>query len=220
MAEAAAPQKAAEQVEIEITPEMKRPHGAFVTQVYANEIGGFCTPAKEKLLAAQHAKKTGVLLRYSWEIEGIDGGVRQWEKRLDTFLRANPHGPRRRLSMTKEQARKALVRMERTYAHREFPKREDQRKPAREDFRYMNDLRSVLGLDEHDYEESGVPQASQEAQKVFEELQEIVEPDARIAAVRVLNNPDVLRLLILGDPYAAVRELAERRYGEFMVVRR
>ena len=216
MAEAAVRDPQQQEQEFVPTAEQLRPHGAFVTQVYQNEIGGFCTPAKERLLMEQHLKKTGVLLRYSWEIGENETA---WTRRLHKHLKANPHGPRARTRMPKEMARKALVKMERTYAHRMIsPKKADKRED--EDFRHMNELRAIIGLEAWNYREKGVPEASKEAQAIYEEIQEIAEPDARMAAVRTVNFPDVLRLVMLNDSYAAVRELAEKRYGEMMVVRR
>jgi hypothetical protein len=196
------------------TAEMKRPHGAFVTQVYASEIGGFCTPLKERLLMLAHLKKTGVLLRYSFEI-----GKREteWETRLYEHLTANRKVVKPRLHMPKEQARRELQRLERTYIGREFSKKVDERKSQMADFAYMNDLRAILGMEEWDYATNGVPDVTQELEDAFTELQTIIEPDARMAAVRAIDNLDLLRLIILNDSHASIRELAERRYGELLV---
>lgn len=192
----------------------RRPHGAFVTKVYQGQIGGFCSPDTEKLLARKHLQKTGVLLRYSFEI-----GKREveWEARLRAYLEAHQAPMTQKLRMPKETASKELVRLERMYASRPHAKAVGEKTREAEDFRHMNSLRAILGMEPHDYAEKGVPAIGKEVLAEFDALQQIVEPDARLAAVRVLRNTDLLRLLMLGDSNAAVRELAERRYGEAMV---
>jgi hypothetical protein len=216
MAEAAAAPGQEEKKEFVPTAEQLKPHGAFVTQVYASELGGFVTPQKERLYGDQHLKKTGVLLRYSWEIGEKEF---RWKRRVAQHIEANPLGPKPQLRMPKEMARKQLVKMERTYAHRAINMKPTtpEFKSQTEDFRHMNGLRAILGLEEWDYRKEGVPQASKDVLKMFDELQEISEPDARLAAVRTIRHPDVLRLVMLNDGYTAIRETAERLYGEMVV---
>jgi hypothetical protein len=206
--------EAAQQVqEFVPTAEQKRPHGAIVTQVYANQIGGFCTPDTEKMLASKHLKQTGILLRYSWE---IGPNAHLWDERLYAFLEKNREPIKQRIRMSKEQARKELIRLERMYTNRPKALAAAEKKSEASDFEYMNALRYLLGLAEWDYAGKGVPQTTKELQEEFDELQMIVEPDARMAAVGQIKNPSLLKMLMLGDSHAAIRELAERKYGEAM----
>lgn len=198
--------------------------GALATVVLADQLGGFITPEKEDFLATQYELTTGIVLRRSTE-EIVDGMKPEEQRRREakyqaryaTFRAERPAVPKRELVMDPAMARKTLDQMERSFRVAVKPRTKIDRERAEHDYSFMNNLRSLLGQQPHDYATTPLPDPGQLLASDYHRFQQNVEPEARIQIVRGLTNLALVRAIAANDPSERVRVVAEDRFGALQV---
>jgi hypothetical protein len=183
--------------------------GATAPEIMGGRLGNFFTREQEEFAAVQHEMRTGEIV------------PRTWETAEETQIRASklqlvPDRPD--LMMSPPLARAQLARLERQYRTRPVNvKNKTELAKATDEFAYMNKLRKILGMPEHDYLKEPAPDVNEALHVAYAEFSKIPEAEQRLAKVASIDDPLLLKLIATMDVDQAVKRAAEIRYGQIVV---